>query len=90
MTALLVFAFWAPPILAISANRLAPDISTALGVPYAFLIGLVLGLAMTGFVALAAWRWPSLKPSYPVIAGAAVITIVLFVVAEQGALSVVR
>ena len=87
-TCVILAALWMPPALAIVHNRFKPDISTALGVPYAFLAGLLLALVLTIVLALLGRRWPAVRPSYLVIAGAGIASIALLLMAERGLLSI--
>ena len=89
-TALLAAVFMGPPFAAIIANRFDPSIGSALGVPYAFLLGLLLGLVATIAVLLASKRWPQIKPYYLIVTAVGLVTGLLFFVAEQGMLSVVN
>ena len=87
-TLLIVTAMWVPPALAITINRLDPDIGTALGVPYGFLAGLVFAVVTTGVIAALSQRWSTLRPNYLIVLGAAVLSIALLFLADRGALSV--
>lgn len=87
-TFLILAALLVPPGIAIAHNRFKPDISTALGIPYAFLAGIVLGLVITLVFAVLSRRWPAVRPHYLVIVGAGAIAVVLLFVAERGLLSI--
>lgn len=88
-TAVIGFALWGPPVAAIIANRAKPDIGTALGVPYAFVAGLLGAAILTVVLALAAWRWPGVRPSYLAVGAMMGTAIALFALANRGTLSVV-
>ena len=88
-TVLIGFALWGPPVAAIIANRVNPDIGTALGVPYAFVAGLLGAVTLTVVLALAAWRWPGVRPNYLAVGAMMGIAIALFALANRGILSVV-
>ncbi|MEM6495648.1 MAG: hypothetical protein AAGB04_17920 [Pseudomonadota bacterium] len=88
ITVLIVTAMWLPPALAMTINRLDPDIGTALGVPYGFLAGLILATVGTGVVAILSQRWASLRPNYLIVLGAAAATILSLIFADRGLLSV--
>ncbi len=80
---------WGPPLAAIIANRTDPDIATALGVPYAFVAGLLAGSVTTAGIALAAQRWHDIRPYYWLVAIMMVAAVLLFTLANRGSLSVV-
>lgn len=89
-TVLLVACYLAPPVAAIINNRLSPSLGSGLGVGYAILFGLALGAVATLLVALAGWRWPSIRPHYWVVAAAFGLCVILIPLGDSGALSVVR
>ena len=89
-TLLILAAMWVPPVLAIAGNRAKPDLSTALGVPYAFLAGLLFAVAITVIVALGSLRWPALKPHYLVVAIAGALNLALLFAADRGMLSITQ
>ena len=88
-TIVIGLALWGPPVAAIVANRSNPDIGTALGVPYAFIAGIVAGVIMTIVIALAARRWPGLRPYYVAVGAMMAAALLLFPLANQGMLSTV-
>ena len=89
-TFLILAAMWVPPVLAIAVNRSKPDIGTALGVPYAFLAGLLLAFVVTVIIALCSMRWPALKPHYVILAISTVLSLGLLFAANTGMLSIVH
>ena len=89
-TILIVAVFLGPPILALIANRLDPNIATALGVPYASLLGLALGALFTLSIFLISKRWPNIQPHYGVVAAGCLLALLLFPLADRGLISVIR
>lgn len=87
-TFLILAALWVPPGLAIAHNRVKPDISTALGIPYAFLAGIILALLLTLVFAVCSRRWPAVRPNYVAVAGAGLVAMALLFAAERGMLSI--
>lgn len=83
----LLIVFWGPPLLSIFYNQLNPSLGTGLGVPLGFLAGILLGASATLLVFIASRRWPSCRPQYLIVLGAAVVDLVLFPIANSGALS---
>lgn len=90
MTVFLVACYLAPPVAAIVSNRLAPSFESGLAVGYAILFGLALGVVATVLVALAGWRWPSIRPNYWIVFIAFTVDVVLIPLGDSGALSIVR
>ena len=88
-TIVIGLVLWGPPAAAIVANRLSPDIATALGVPYAFAAGLLGGVIVTIGLAIAARRWQGMRPHYWVVGVMMGAAILLFALANRGTLSVV-
>ena len=87
-TFLILAALLVPPGLAIAHNRFKPDIGTALGIPYAFLAGILLALVLTLVLAVLSRRWPAVRPYYLVVVGAGAFAVALLFVAERGLLSI--
>mgnify|MGYP003139912786 CR=1 FL=1 len=89
-TLLLVSVIWAPPMIAVTLNRLNPGLGTGLGVPYGILTGIVAGLILSLIIVIASRKWPLIRPYYPLVILALVHNMALFPFANQGVLSVVN
>lgn len=84
-----VTAFLLPILVGIVLNQLNPSMETALGVAYFALLGVLLGVLATSIILLLSWREVLRAPNLWVVGVSFVISSVLFLKANSGALSVV-
>ncbi|MEM9572940.1 MAG: hypothetical protein AAF996_15860 [Pseudomonadota bacterium] len=70
-------------------NQLNPSMESALGVAYFALLGVVLGILATAIILLLSWRDVLQAPNLWVVGVSFVVSLVLFLKANSGALSVV-
>ena len=82
-------AFLAPVFIGIVLNQLNPSLETALGVAYFALLGLVLGVLTTALILVLKWRDILAAPNVWVVGVSFVVSLVLFLKANSGALSAV-
>lgn len=87
-TTLVVSALYLMPVLAgIVLNQVNPNLSTGLGVAYAALLGLIMGIIATALVGLLTWRKTASRPNYWLIGLSFATSLALFMFANAGALS---
>lgn len=84
-----VTAFLLPILVGIVLNQLNPSMETALGVAYFALLGVLLGVLATGIILLLSWRGVLQAPNLWIVGVSFVISLVLFLQANSGVLSVV-
>ena len=82
-------AFLVPVFIGIVLNQLNPSLETALGVAYFALLGLVLGVLTTALILVLKWRDILAAPNVWVVGVSFVVSLVLFLKANSGALSAV-
>ena len=88
-TIVTVLAFLLPILIGIVLNQLNPSMETALGVAYFALLGVVLGVLTTALFLLLSWRDVLRAPNLWVVGVSFVVSLVLFLKANSGALSAV-
>lgn len=88
-TLVTVLAFMLPILIGILLNQLNPSMESALGVAYFALLGVVLGILATAIILLLSWRDVLQAPNLWVVGVSFVVSLVLFLKANSGALSVV-
>lgn len=89
-TIILAMIYLAPSIIGVINNRLDPSLESGLSVAYFAAAGIILGVATTGISALLSLQWPVLKANYLIVAICGVLSIIIFLLANSGALSVVQ
>ena len=88
-TLIVALAFLLPVLVGIGLNQLNPSLETALGVAYFALLGLVLGVLVTALILVLKWRDILAAPNVWVVGASFVVSLVLFLKANSGALSAV-
>lgn len=89
-TIMLAVIYLAPSIIGVINNRLDPSLESGLTVAYLAAAGIVLGVLATGLSALLSLHWVGFKPNYLIAAICLALSIVIFLLANSGALSVVQ
>lgn len=89
-TLILALVFFAPSLIGVISNRLDPSLESGLTVAYLAAGGVVLGVVATALAVLLSFQWGALKPSYLIVGICFVLSIVIFVLANAGMLSVVQ
>lgn len=84
-----VTAFLVPILVGIVLNQLNPSMETALGVAYFALLGVMVGVLATATFLLLSWREVLRTPNLWVVGVSFALSLVLFLMANSGALSVV-
>ena len=89
-TIILAALYLTPALVGIVLNRMDPNMASALSVAYLAAGGVVLGVIATGIAALLSMQWAGFKPNYLVVAVCLALSILIFVLANSGRLSVVQ
>ncbi|MEL7284795.1 MAG: hypothetical protein AAGJ68_09795 [Pseudomonadota bacterium] len=85
---IIVSALYLLPVLVGAAlNQMNPNLGTGMGVAYSALLGLIMGIIATALVGLLTWRKTASGPNYWVVGLSFLASLVLFVLANSGALS---
>lgn len=89
VTAIMVALIWGSPAYALVHNRAAPSYESALGVAYAWMIGLAIGVLVTPIVGALSVRFQALRFNAYVVAAAWLSLLAAAPVANSGQFSVV-
>ncbi|MEO1552491.1 MAG: hypothetical protein AAFR82_01055 [Pseudomonadota bacterium] len=87
-TIILALIYLAPSIVGIISNRLDPSLASGLTVAYLAAAGVFFGIIATGVAALLSLKWGVFKPRYLLVGGCLALSVVIFLLANSGALSV--
>ncbi len=89
-TLIIAALFLLPTLIGIGLNQLDPSAGSALGVAYFALLGLLLGLLGTVIVLLLSWRGSMAPPNIWLVGLCLIASLVLFLQANTGSLSLVQ
>ena len=89
-TLILALIYLTPALVGIVLNRMDPNMASALTVAYLAAGGVVLGVIATGIDALLSMQWAAFKPNYVIVAACLALSILIFILANSGMLSVVQ
>ncbi|MEL6826815.1 MAG: hypothetical protein AAFN91_11260 [Pseudomonadota bacterium] len=89
-TIILALAFLTPALVGIIRNQMDPSLASAMTVAYLAAGGVILGIVATGITTLLGWLREGYKPNHVIVASCFALSVLIFILANLGMLSVVQ